>query len=110
MWGTELKETERASAIFIFTHALTVADFELPRRSRKGRSGAHQKEAGARLVEPRPRNASTRCARYFTALIMSKMGRYIATIMPPTTTPSTTIMIGSMALSSTSTAASTSSS
>ncbi len=47
---------------------------------------------------------------YCTALIMSKIGRYMATIIPPTTTPSTTIMIGSMAASSASTAASTSSS
>jgi len=47
---------------------------------------------------------------YWTALIMSKIGRYIATIIPPTTTPSTTIMIGSIAARSASTAASTSSS
>ena len=45
-----------------------------------------------------------------TALIMSKIGRYIETIMPPTTTPSTTISTGSSALSSASTATSTSSS
>ena len=34
--------------------------------------------------------------RYCTAFTMSKIGRYIATIMPPTTTPRNTIMIGSM--------------
>ena len=66
------------------------------------------------LREDRVRNPDTPStglsARYPTALIMSKIGRYMATIMPPTTTPSTTIMIGSMAASSTSTAASTSSS
>src|SRR5947208_4935173 len=32
---------------------------------------------------------------YCTALIMSKIGRYIATTMPPTMTPRNTIMIGS---------------
>jgi hypothetical protein len=47
---------------------------------------------------------------YCTAFIMSKIGRYIATTMPPTTTPSTTIMIGSSSDMSTLTAASTSSS
>jgi hypothetical protein len=45
-----------------------------------------------------------------TAFIISKIGKYIATIIPPTTTPRNTIMIGSSALSSASTAASTSSS
>lgn len=45
-----------------------------------------------------------------TALIMSKIGRYIATIMPPTTTPRTTIIAGSTAAMSTSSALSTSSS
>jgi hypothetical protein len=45
-----------------------------------------------------------------TAFTMSKIGRYMATTMPPTTTPSTTIMIGSMSESSVPTAASTSSS
>jgi len=47
---------------------------------------------------------------YDTALIMSKMGRYMATIIPPTTTPRTTIMMGSMAARRPSTAVSTSSS
>jgi hypothetical protein len=47
---------------------------------------------------------------YCTALIMSKMGRYIATTMPPTITPKKTIINGSMAASNPLTAASTSSS
>jgi len=54
--------------------------------------------------------ASQEKAAYATVLIMSKIGRYIATIIPPTMTPRTTIMMGSMAESSASTAASTSSS
>ena len=51
-----------------------------------------------------------RTSSYSTALIMSKIGRYIATIIPPTITPRNTIMTGSIADRSTSTAASTSSS
>ncbi len=47
---------------------------------------------------------------YCTALIMSKIGRYMATTMPPTTTPRNTIMIGSISESRPLTAASTSSS
>ncbi len=47
---------------------------------------------------------------YFTAFTMSKIGRYIATTMPPTTTPKNTIMIGSNSDSNALTAASTSSS
>ena len=47
---------------------------------------------------------------YFTAFTMSKIGRYIATTMPPTTTPKNTIMIGSSSDSNALTAASTSSS
>jgi hypothetical protein len=47
---------------------------------------------------------------YCTALIMSKIGRYMATTMPPTTTPRNTIITGSMRLSRFDTAASTSSS
>lgn len=52
---------------------------------------------GAKLRDPSPLRARTCCLKpaYFTALIMSKMERYMATIMPPTITPSTTIMIGS---------------
>ena len=45
---------------------------------------------------------------YCTALIMSKIGRYIATTMPPTTTPSSTIITGSISESSPDTAVSTS--
>ena len=47
---------------------------------------------------------------YCTALIMSKIGRYIATTMPPTTTPRNTIITGSISESRLDTAASTSSS
>jgi hypothetical protein len=47
---------------------------------------------------------------YCTALIMSKIGRYMATTMPPTTTPRNTIITGSISASSPDTAASTSSS
>ena len=47
-------------------------------------------------------------AAYCTALIMSKIGRYIATTMPPTITPRNTIMIGSMRLNKPLTAVSTS--
>ncbi len=47
---------------------------------------------------------------YCTALIMSKIGRYMATTMPPTTMPRNTIITGSMRLSRFDTAASTSSS
>jgi hypothetical protein len=52
----------------------------------------------------------TRGPPYCTAFTMSKIGRYMATTIPPTTTPSTTIMIGSMRESIVLTAASTSSS
>jgi hypothetical protein len=48
--------------------------------------------------------------RYCTALIMSKIGRYMATTMPPTTTPRNTIITGSINESRFDTAASTSSS
>ncbi|MDB4971572.1 MAG: hypothetical protein JWN44_7261 [Myxococcales bacterium] len=47
---------------------------------------------------------------YCTALIMSKIGRYMATTMPPTTTPRNTIITGSINESRFDTAASTSSS
>jgi hypothetical protein len=49
-------------------------------------------------------------ATYCTAFIMSKIGRYMATTMPPTTTPRNTIITGSMSERSPLTAASTSSS
>ena len=47
---------------------------------------------------------------YPIVLMMLKIGRYMAMIMPPTIVPRMTIMMGSMALSSVSTALSTSSS
>ena len=50
------------------------------------------------------------CRPYCTALIMSKIGRYMATTMPPTTTPRNTIITGSSIESRFDTAASTSSS
>jgi len=49
-------------------------------------------------------------AAYCTAFIMSKIGRYMATTMPPTMTPRTTIIIGSIRDSRALTATSTSSS
>jgi hypothetical protein len=60
-------------------------------------------EALRRLMDAGP------CA-YCTAFIMSKIGRYMATTMPPTITPSTTIITGSISESSEETATSTSSS
>jgi hypothetical protein len=62
------------------------------------------------VVRTGPRTTADFWPRHCTALIMPKIGRYIATIMPPTITPSTTIMIGSMRERSAPTAASTSSS
>ena len=56
------------------------------------------------------RASRIRSAAYCTAFIMSKIGRYMATTMPPTTTPRNTIMSGSSIASSPDTAASTSSS
>ena len=47
---------------------------------------------------------------YPAAFTMSKIGKYMLTTMPPTTTPRKTIIIGSMRASSPLTAASTSSS
>jgi len=47
-------------------------------------------------------------AIYCTALIMSKIGRYIATTMPPTITPRNTIITGSIRLRRPLTAVSTS--
>ena len=73
-------------------------------------AGPTTRKRGRDDSRPAPFSFGELGVAYCTALIMSKMGRYMATIMPPTTTPSTTIMIGSIALSSTSTAASTSSS
>ena len=85
--------------------------------------------SGRRMRRPHPRGRHTRgdarrgdaCVAlrasppphrfgYWTALIIPKIGRYIATIMPPTMTPSTTIMMGSIRDSRAETAASTSSS
>jgi hypothetical protein len=61
--------------------------------------------------EDPPRQVTTLLTRlYCTAFIMSKIGRYIATTMPPTMTPRTTIITGSMRERRADTATSTSSS
>jgi hypothetical protein len=71
---------------------------------------------GGRREARRPRSRECReagCGVYpcaCAALIMSNMGRYMATTMPPITTPITTIMMGSRIEVSAPTAASTSSS
>jgi hypothetical protein len=62
------------------------------------------------LPSGNPPGACPLAARYWTAPTMLKIGRYMATIMPPTTTPSRTIITGSISESRFSTAASTSSS
>ena len=54
------------------------------------------------------RMAVTEGAFYCTALIMSKIGRYMLTTIPPTTTPRNTIITGSRRLNKFVTAASTS--
>lgn len=69
----------------------------------------HQTQRGPAVAGPRARRCRVR-NQPWTALTMSKIGMYIATTMPPTTTPSTTIMIGSMSDSRALTATSTSSS
>ena len=61
-------------------------------------------------TQSKPDTLTTDSPPYRTAFTMSKIGRYMATIMPPTTTPRNTIMMGSSRLSSALTAASTSSS
>ena len=66
--------------------------------------------ANTRSPPPAALPSLLRCPAYCTAFTMSKIGRYIATTMPPTMTPRTTIMIGSMRLSRAPTATSTSSS
>jgi len=51
-----------------------------------------------------------RSEAYWIAFTMSKIGRYMATTMPPTITPSTTIITGSISERSALTATSTSAS
>ena len=72
----------------------------------------HPGKTAGRIRRPAPRYRPPvgLSAPYCTAFIMSKIGRYIATTMPPTMTPSTTIITGSMRESSDETATSTSSS
>ncbi len=65
---------------------------------------------GTSVARQQGRCPTTPVPPYCTAFTMSKIGRYMATIMPPTTTPRKTIMIGSRRLSRPLTAASTSSS
>jgi hypothetical protein len=79
--------------------------------------GASKLEAHTRILEKK-RVASRRARHsllrtgpvYPAAFTMSKIGRYIDTTMPPTTTPRNTIIIGSIIASRPDTAASTSSS
>jgi hypothetical protein len=68
--------------------------------------------AAAAVTSPAPRRPERRSAYAdaCTALIMSNIGMYIATTMPPMMTPMTTIMIGSSTEVSAATALSTSSS
>src|SRR5690606_2755767 len=83
---------------------VVAADGDQQQAGENGGGGGHEP------APPRGRSRLHWGPHPCTALIMSKIGRYMATIMPPTTTPSTTIMIGSIAARSASTAESTSSS
>ncbi len=92
--------------------------------SKKGTGGGRKVATTQRRTERKSDGRPSRTARrttfpcviaslrhstcYCTAFTMSKIGRYIATTMPPTITPRTTIMIGSMRESSAPTATSTS--
>src|SRR5216684_1677800 len=57
--------------------------------------GNHHGRAGNHALPVKARGSQ---CRYWTALIMSKIGRYILTTIPPTTTPRNTIIIGSSRL------------
>ena len=94
-YGTPQHKGERASC-----HG---NDEFVPRQANTALEAARARGNPRALAFPATRD-------YCTALIMSKIGRYIATTMPPTTTPRNTIMIGSRSDSSPLTAASTSSS
>src|SRR5256885_16511527 len=56
-------------------------------------SWASEKRRGQEVAPLAPKPESR--APYWTAFTISKIGRYNATTMPPTVTPSTTIRIGS---------------
>jgi len=79
------------------------------RRQQGAGSGCWQKGSGA-APKTGPAAPQPGGPAYCTAFIMSKIGRYIATTMPPTITPRTTIIRGSMSESRAETATSTSSS
>jgi len=86
-------------------------------RSVCGREGGQQStryRCMARWADSSPplriREGCTWVHLYLTALIMSKIGRYMATTIPPTMRPRKTIMTGSMAARRPLTAESTSSS
>ena len=92
-------------------HAGAIPTSWAPRRDRP--TGLLAGEAGPiRIVQWSSRGLPGRRpeAAYCTAFIMSKIGRYIATTMPPTMTPRTTIITGSISESRADTATSTSSS
>jgi hypothetical protein len=77
-------------------------------RHEVARRGLKRKRRG-RWCGPAVSAPSSR-SDYWTAFIMSKIGRYIAMTMPPTITPRITIIAGSIRLRSALTATSTSSS
>jgi hypothetical protein len=83
---------------------------------RRGGTAATEDVSGASPKGPAPPKFSlpnipaSRFPAYCTAFIMSKIGRYIATTMPPTMTPRMTIISGSIRESRADTATSTSSS
>ena len=80
------------------------------RDARKGRRAQQNRaDDGTNDDEPGDLAAELR-VHYVSLLIRSKIGRYIAMTMPPTTTPSRAIMIGSSSVSRPATAVSTSSS
>ena len=81
----------------------------LPRKGR-GRRDPEVAAPAARSEQWRAKLPSPRREPYCTVEIMSNMGMYMATTMPPITTPITTIMMGSSTEVSAVTAASTSSS
>ena len=84
-------------------------------RHEAGRDERRKRQQDERDAEPRPGESLERPAdgerfHYFIKVTRRKIGRYIATTRPPTTTPRKTIMIGSSKDVSAVTAVSTSSS
>ena len=97
--------------------ALPVRGLERPLEeiAQKTKAGVLRTPAPCWCVELENRNlelvSQPQAASYAPIVFtMSKIGRYIATTMPPTTTPRNTIITGSMSASNPDTAASTSSS